>query len=118
MNMQLGLREEIVPLLERVRTMIREEVMPLEDEYHAEIGKGDRWAFTDRQAEILEGLKAGPRPTVVELLAHRQRPGVRAEHGGIRLFRRRNGQDAVGGGGVQLFGARHRQYGGAGTLRL
>jgi acyl-CoA dehydrogenase len=44
--------------LERVRAMIRDDVMPLEDEYHAEIGKGDRWAFTELQAEILEGLKA------------------------------------------------------------
>ena len=58
MDMQLGIRDEIVPLLERVRAMIRDEVLPLEEEYHAEIGKGDRWSFTERQAEILEGLKA------------------------------------------------------------
>lgn len=45
-------------MLERVKVMIRDEVMPLEEEYHDEIGKGDRWAYTDRQAEILEGLKA------------------------------------------------------------
>ena len=45
-------------LLDRVVAMIRDEVMPLEDAYQAEIGKGDRWTYTDRQAEILEGLKA------------------------------------------------------------
>jgi acyl-CoA dehydrogenase len=38
--------------------MIRDEVMPLEQEYHSEIAKGDRWEYTPRQAEILEGLKA------------------------------------------------------------
>jgi len=58
MDMNFGIREEYEPLLERVRAMIRDDVMPLEDEYHAEIGKGDRWAFTELQAEILEGLKA------------------------------------------------------------
>lgn len=56
--MELGLRPEIEELLDRVREMIRDEIMPLEDEYHAEVGKGDRWVYTDRQAEILEGLKA------------------------------------------------------------
>jgi acyl-CoA dehydrogenase len=58
MDMNFGIREEYEPLLERVRAMIRDDVMPLEDEYHAEIGKGDRWTFTELQAEILEGLKA------------------------------------------------------------
>lgn len=56
--MDFAMREETRALLDRVAVMIREEVMPLEADYHAEIGKGDRWAYTDRQAEILEGLKA------------------------------------------------------------
>ncbi|WP_170390670.1 acyl-CoA dehydrogenase family protein [Ruegeria arenilitoris] len=58
MNMSFVLREENRALLERVRDMIRNEIMPLEEEYQAEIKKGDRWQYTDRQAEILEGLKA------------------------------------------------------------
>ena len=58
MNMSFVLREENRALLERVRDMIRNEIMPLEEEYHAEINKGDRWQYTQRQAEILEGLKA------------------------------------------------------------
>ncbi|WP_170401656.1 acyl-CoA dehydrogenase family protein [Ruegeria arenilitoris] len=58
MNMSFVLREENRTLLERVRDMIRNEIMPLEDEYQAEINKGDRWQYTERQAEILEGLKA------------------------------------------------------------
>ncbi len=58
MTMTFGLREENRALLQRVRDMIRDEVMPLEDEYQAEINKGDRWQYTERQAEILEGLKA------------------------------------------------------------
>ncbi|MEZ5713964.1 MAG: acyl-CoA dehydrogenase family protein [Paracoccaceae bacterium] len=58
MEMNLGIRAEHEPLLEQVRDMIRNEVMPLEEEYQAEIAKGDRWQYTDRQREILESLKA------------------------------------------------------------
>ena len=58
MEMNLGLRPEVRDLLARVAAMVRDEIMPLEPEYHAEIAKGDRWAYTPRQAEILEGLKA------------------------------------------------------------
>ena len=58
MDMNFGMRPEIRALLERVAGMIRDEVMPLEAEYHDEIGKADRWQYTARQAEILEGLKA------------------------------------------------------------
>ena len=58
MDMNFGMREENRALLQRVADMIRDVVMPLEAEYHAEIGKGDRWQYTERQAEILEGLKA------------------------------------------------------------
>ncbi|WP_282157543.1 acyl-CoA dehydrogenase family protein [Shimia thalassica] len=56
--MNFGMRPEMVELLEKVKDLIRNEVMPLEDEYHKEVGTGDRWTYTARQAEILEGLKA------------------------------------------------------------
>ena len=58
MEMNFGMRAEKRALLDRVATMIRDEIMPLEEAYQAEIGKGDRWTYTPRQAEILEGLKA------------------------------------------------------------
>jgi acyl-CoA dehydrogenase len=58
MDLNFGMRPENRALLERVAGMIRDEIMPLEAEYHDEIGKGDRWQYTERQAEILEGLKA------------------------------------------------------------
>ena len=56
--MDFSIRPEIRELLDRVTTMVRDEIAPLEAEYQAEIGKGDRWQYTERQAEILEGLKA------------------------------------------------------------
>ena len=56
--MDLGIRAENAKLLDRVKEMIRDEVVPLEHEYEAEIAKEDRWQYTARQSEILEGLKA------------------------------------------------------------
>ena len=48
--MDLGMTPKVKPLVEKVRAMVREEIMPLEEEYEAEIGKGgDRWAYTKRQ---------------------------------------------------------------------
>ncbi|MCA0869526.1 acyl-CoA dehydrogenase family protein [Seohaeicola saemankumensis] len=58
MNMTFGMRDENRALLDRVKTMIRDDIMPLADEYAEEIAKGDRWQFTERQTEILEGLKS------------------------------------------------------------
>ena len=56
--MDFSMRPENRALLDRVATMIRDDVLPLEEEYAAEIAKGDRWQFTDRQTKILEGLKS------------------------------------------------------------
>lgn len=58
MDMSFTLRAENRDLLGRVSAMIRDEIMPMEEEYAAEVGKGDRWQYTGRQAEILESLKA------------------------------------------------------------
>ncbi len=59
--MFLGMRPEIEELLGQVRDMIRDEIIPLEEAYHAEISKENRWTYTDRQKEILEGLKSTAR---------------------------------------------------------
>ena len=60
--MDLGVSDKVAPLVAKVRKMVREEIIPLDEEYMAEIGKaGDRFQFTDRQVEIREGLKAKAR---------------------------------------------------------
>ena len=56
--MDLGISDNVRPLLEEVRNFIDNEIMPLEGEFLAEIEVGDRWQYTDRQTEIREGLKA------------------------------------------------------------
>ncbi|MGH6814439.1 MAG: acyl-CoA dehydrogenase family protein, partial [Hyphomicrobiaceae bacterium] len=58
----LGMTPKVKPLLDKVRAMVRTEIMPLEEEYEAEIGKdGNRFTYTKRQTEILESLKAKAR---------------------------------------------------------
>ncbi|MGD9915171.1 MAG: acyl-CoA dehydrogenase family protein [Rhizobiaceae bacterium] len=60
--MDLGMSERVKPLHAKVAQMVRDEIMPLDEEFLAEVGKdGDRWAFTQRQTDILEGLKAKAR---------------------------------------------------------
>ncbi|TIP33303.1 MAG: acyl-CoA dehydrogenase, partial [Mesorhizobium sp.] len=57
-DMNLGMTERLKPIHQRVAAMVRDEIAPLGEEFLAEIGKeGDRWAYTGRQTEILEGLK-------------------------------------------------------------
>jgi acyl-CoA dehydrogenase len=61
-EMALGMTERLKPIHERVSCMVREEIGPLDAEFLSEVGKeGDRWAFTDRQREILRELKGKAR---------------------------------------------------------
>ncbi|MGR3270667.1 acyl-CoA dehydrogenase [Thalassococcus profundi] len=59
--MDLGITDKVRPLIDKVRRMVEDEIAPLDAEFHAEVGKhpsGDRFRHTDRQLEILDGLKA------------------------------------------------------------
>ena len=72
-DMDLGMTERLKPIHERVARMVRDEIMPLDEEFLAEVGKdGDRWAYTDaadRDPRRAEGQGPGARP--VEFLADR-----------------------------------------------
>ncbi len=57
-DMNLGVSERLKPIHAEVVRMVTEEIAPLDAEYLAEVSIGDRWQFTPRQSEILEGLKA------------------------------------------------------------
>jgi acyl-CoA dehydrogenase len=59
--MNLGISERLEPILEAVKAFIRDKVDPANEAFNAEIDKGGRWTLTDRQVEILEGLKADAR---------------------------------------------------------
>ncbi len=62
--MNLGVTDRLAPLIKAVRDMVSDEIEPLDAEFQAEVGRhpsGDRFQFTDRQLEILDGLKARAR---------------------------------------------------------
>ena len=55
--MDLDLSEDLVEVREKIRKFVEEKVEPIEQEYHHEVGVGDRWSHTSRQEEILAELK-------------------------------------------------------------
>ena len=60
--MDLGMSERVHPMVEVLRRFIHDEVMPVENEYQAEIGRdGNRWQPTDRMREIVAGLQKSAR---------------------------------------------------------
>ena len=62
--MDLGMTDRVKELAAKVREMVTNDIAPLDEEFHAEIGKhptGDRFKHTPRQLEILDGLKAKAR---------------------------------------------------------
>ncbi len=59
--MNLGISDKVQPLLDAVKTFIDERVLPVDEEFLAEVAKGDRWTLTDRQKEILDTLKSAAR---------------------------------------------------------
>lgn len=60
--MDLGISDKVKPLLDKITRMMQEDILPLDAEFHAEVGKGgDRFELTPRQTEILETLQAKAR---------------------------------------------------------
>ena len=59
--MNIGITDKVRPLLDAVKTFIDEQVLPVDEEFLAEVAKGDRWTLTDRQKEILDSLKSAAR---------------------------------------------------------
>lgn len=55
--MDLGISARLYPIREAVSKMVRDDISPLDKEYFSEVEVGDRWDFTPRQREIIEGLK-------------------------------------------------------------
>jgi acyl-CoA dehydrogenase len=56
-EMALGMSERVKPIHAKVAAMVRDEILPVDEEFLAEVPKGDRWSYTARQQEILESLK-------------------------------------------------------------
>ena len=61
--MDLGITDRVRPLIQAVRSMVSDDIAPLDAEFQAEVGKHPKGRFhhTDRQLEILDTLKARAR---------------------------------------------------------
>jgi acyl-CoA dehydrogenase len=59
--MNIGVTDRLRPLLDAVKAFIDERVLPVDEEFLAEVSNGDRWSLNDRQTEILDGLKSAAR---------------------------------------------------------
>ena len=58
----LEISDAYKPIVQKVKDFIITEIDPLTAEFFSEVGKnGDRWEYTPRMTEILEGLKAKAR---------------------------------------------------------
>jgi acyl-CoA dehydrogenase len=56
--MDLGPSEKVKPLIAQVAAMVRDEIAPASEEFLSRVGEtGDRWEYSERMTEILEGLK-------------------------------------------------------------
>jgi len=60
-SMDLGISDKVRPLLDAVKTFIDDKVLPVDEEFLAEVATGDRWTLSDRQNEILDSLKSAAR---------------------------------------------------------
>ena len=55
--MDLDIPERLLPVRDKIDDFVRSRIDPLTQEYYDQIDVGDRWELTDRQLEILGGLK-------------------------------------------------------------
>ena len=56
--MDLDIPERLVPVRDKIDKFVREKIDPVTEEYFAQVGAdGDRWSLSDRQIEIMDGLK-------------------------------------------------------------
>ena len=59
--MDLGISEQVAPLLEQVRAFTEQHIRPVEAEFVAEIEVDDPFVLTPRQYDILDALKSRAR---------------------------------------------------------
>jgi acyl-CoA dehydrogenase len=59
--LNLGITDRLRPLIDAVRRFVADRVVPADEVFLAEVGNGDRWALSEKQLEILDGLKGAAR---------------------------------------------------------
>ena len=102
-------------LRRRVRDFMEDRVLPVVPDWEREVAAGNP------HPQCMEDLKAIAKSEGLWNLflpaLRDDEPGTRLDQPRIRAARRDHGSRAVGGGGVQLQRARHRQHGAAAPVR-
>ena len=67
--MDLSMTKKVAPLVQEVRSMILEKIIPVEAEFFEELANSkDRFAYTFRMTEILENLKSEAKSSIKEVI--------------------------------------------------
>ena len=55
--MDLDIPEHLVPVREKIDQFVKTKIDPVTEEFHTAINEDDVWSLSDRQLEIMDGLK-------------------------------------------------------------
>ncbi len=117
--MDFAYSDKVKTLQAKLARFMDEHIYPNEGRFHEEVeanrAKGNPWVPT----KLIEELKPKARSEGLWnlFLPRSPRAPAGALEPGVRAAVRDHGARALGAGGVQLLGARHRQHGDAGALR-
>jgi acyl-CoA dehydrogenase len=123
--MDFDLTERQAFYRDRVRDFVETHIRPRTGDYKAQLNAGDRWQPVGVIEELKPKAKAAglwnlfmpPGPCAPACRRELRVRGHAAHQPRICALRRGDGQDRLGVGGLQLLGARHRQYGSVPPLR-
>ena len=55
--MDLDIPERLIPVRDKIDEFVKTKIDPVTEEFHTSINPDDEWSLSDRQLEILDGLK-------------------------------------------------------------
>ncbi|MDD9934697.1 MAG: acyl-CoA dehydrogenase family protein [Myxococcales bacterium] len=58
---ELACPKSFLPVIEQVKTFIQDRIVPVQEEFFSAVNEDDIWTLSERQSELLEGLKAEAR---------------------------------------------------------
>ena len=59
--MDLEIPERLIPVRDKIDEFVKTKIDPVTEEFHTSVNADDEWSLSDRQLEILDGLKDSAR---------------------------------------------------------
>ena len=115
----LRMSEGAKPLFEKVKAFIKDEVVPITQEFYR-LGEGreNPWSYAPGQLELLDGVKAKAKANGLwNFFLPDAETGEGPQQPRLRLHRDRARQEPARVRVPQLLGARHGEHGSAGARR-